>query len=240
MGMMDILIDELQLGINDDKKRWIDTKTGWKYLKKPNYNLVGKIKDVLSGDGKKEKRKATSITFVDGRPYRFEEFIERILVIANEKLYNQFNLKGNKESIDLLYEGGNEYELFELKPSDSPNSPAYALVEILKNYLMLIADGDYAGKIKSLNILAPKAYYKKYEASEDFLELLKDVSGEIEVKLLYIDEDFNDGFIKEIIGINPENRETINLSKFKENIIQIKSLKMENWKELTKDNWSNL
>ena len=105
------------------------------------------------------------------QPYRIEEALERFIVLSNGiGFYNQIPIGGGKESIDIgIKESHSKFIFVELKPWDSGNNPLYALIESLKNLVEYrtilkrkIAKIDEFEHIE-LMLLAPVAYYQKYE-----------------------------------------------------------------------------
>ena len=107
----------------------------------------------------------------DKSPYRLEEALERFIIVSNpDNFYNQVPIGGGKESIDIgIEENDSRFVFVELKPWNSNDSPLYAIVESLKNFMeyRIIQERD----IKRLNdfdeielmILAPEAYYMAFD-----------------------------------------------------------------------------
>jgi len=111
----------------------------------------------------------------DGTPYRPEEALERFIIVSNpDNFYYQVPIGGRKESVDMgIKEGKSKFIFVELKPWDSVNSPLYAIVESLKNFIEYriilerkIATNNTFDEVELL-ILAPKEYYKAYNLIDD-------------------------------------------------------------------------
>ncbi len=128
------------------------------------------------------------------QPYRTEEALERFIVISNgDTFYNQIPIGGGKESIDIgIKESDSRFIFVELKPWKSNDSLLYALIESLKNLVeyRIILKRKIAEieeyKYIDLMILAPAAYYQKYELldpngrrSEDKLSVVRDTLAKI-------------------------------------------------------------
>lgn len=110
--------------------------------------------------------------------WRAEEAIERVLIVKNEDLWNQFNLgDGGKENIDLVRadSDGKILEIYELKKESTGDAPIYALYEVLKNYQLIKKFPNIElQKPLELTILAPKEYFKHYQNSMDeFCKIVK-------------------------------------------------------------------
>jgi hypothetical protein len=128
-------------------------------------------------------------------PYRPEEALERFIIVSNsEKFYNQVPIGGRKESIDIgIKENDSKLIFVELKPWKSGDSPLYAIVESLKNFIeyKIIQEKD----IRRLNDfdeielmdLAPESYYMAFDlidkdgkARIDKIPVLKETLSSIE------------------------------------------------------------
>jgi hypothetical protein len=105
------------------------------------------------------------------QPYRTEEALERFIVLSNDiRFYNQIPIGGGRESIDIgIRESDSKFIFVELKLWESNDSPLYALVESLKNLVEYwtipkekIPENKKYEHIE-LMVLAPVAYYQKYE-----------------------------------------------------------------------------
>lgn len=127
-------------------------------------------------------------------PGRTEEALERVLTLCNSKMCNQFPLSGDKENIDLIYD---KNEIIELKQWGTKETPLYAFVELIKNYTVIKNKKELKDinpvDIKTLTILAPWDYYKKFE-KEGYKKLkgvIKDAERDIGIKITvkYIDID---------------------------------------------------
>ena len=128
------------------------------------------------------------------QPYRTEEALERFIALSNgDRFYNQIPIGGGKESIDIgIKESHSKFIFVELKPWDSGNNPLYALIESLKNLIEYrtilkrkIAKIEEYKHIE-LMVLAPVAYYRKYELlepngmrSENNLSVVRDTLAKI-------------------------------------------------------------
>ena len=242
MNNMETVISELQHK-SVTNERWIDTIGGWN-----NFNFESACKDInlkyaiskaIIISGKKEFRKATDITFIKGKPYRKEEFIERLLTLANINLYNQFNIASNKESIDLIQsdsimvEAATSLNIIELKEWNSNDTPIYGIIELLKNYLILETDIVFRTKIKQLSFIAPKAYFEKYKGYEGYFSLLDKIRTEfpeIDLNIFYLD--VSEQSLYDIIKTTEEN-EIIKLSDYENEIQGISKLNMENWVKIS-------
>ena len=104
-----------------------------------------------------------------GRPGRPEEALERLIVHNNQDhMYGQMPIGGGKESVDIVKLKNQTGTFIELKPWRSSNSPLYALLEGLKNFMLyrwLESDGHPGCKIISdvnLVVLAPLSYFQAY------------------------------------------------------------------------------
>jgi hypothetical protein len=226
---MTYIIEELQ----KDAERWIDTRTGWNNADFiTGKNLVRKMRAILAPQGKGEFRKATKITFVKGAPGRPEEFLERCLVVKNEELYNQFNIAEGKESIDLIRSKNRKtiIEIIELKAWESKDTLTHALVELLKNFLML--EQNLKPSIELLTIAAPSQYFKKFlEETQlgNFKKLVNETAQELGVPIQLKSIHITSEKIIKAISLSTDSNETIDLNTIKENGNEISGLDYSKW-----------
>lgn len=182
MSYFDEIIEKIQGGTKPENKfRWIDTKSGWNGLNreiamKGVMKFIENSEEALNGakrfSGKRKSCSNNKTHFTIVRKenkiwaWREEEALERFITSVNEtKIQNQIIAGENhKEAIDLvLYEGNEIIEMIELKPWKSKNNPAYAFLELIKNYLLAQNDLKH---VKSMTMLAPLDYYKIYFKEE--------------------------------------------------------------------------
>jgi len=119
-------------------------------------------------------RKKNNFTVISGdKPGKPEEALERFITLSNPgNYYNQFPLRGRRESSDIaILNNVSKHVLIELKPWHSNNSPLYALIESLKNLITYrtfrVKNINYHRNFihfneADLNLLAPMSYYQDY------------------------------------------------------------------------------
>lgn len=188
----------------------------------------------------------------DKSPYRLEEALERFIIVSNpDNFYNQVPIGGRKESIDIGIKENNSKLIFvELKPWKSNDSPLYAIVESLKNFMeyRIIQEKD----IKRLNdfdeielmILAPEAYYMAFDLIDkhgktriDKIAILKKTLSSINSKfkvdisfmVLQLDENNFHAICRKIY----DNRKVIGQGEI--NLSETDSIQI-----LARDNWKLL
>lgn len=261
MSNMEQLIATMQDNSNA-KNRWIDTKTGWIHYR---HNEDKGKKALTKHIGKffpsaiRDSNLAFTVVKKDGNIWapRPEEALERAIAAINDKnMRNQYNIneKKPKEAVDLIILDEKEVMgLIELKPWVSNNNPAYAFVELLKNYCLAKNNKS----IKELILLAPLKYYQCYSYKKPITEFLNtirkfnDDDHKVKFKLKYIEleyEDF-DKLIKDLtdqIKWQPVSHTkrfdevtTIDFSKpaFKKKLAELKeSLIYSNWKTIADTN----
>ena len=183
--MKDILSTVIkQLDTQKTKYCRIRHKRGWlEYLEdgdlvfRPS-ELHDILRRVVDSEGKTPRgnkllalRKSTTFTArKDKAPYRPEEALERFIIVSNsDNFYNQIPIGGRKESIDIgITENNSKLIFVELKPWKSTDSPLYAMVESLKNFMeyRIIQERNierlHDFDEMELMILAPEAYYMEF------------------------------------------------------------------------------
>jgi hypothetical protein len=173
--------------LGTQKRRYcrIKHKRGWlEYLEdgglgfKPS-KLHNIFRQVVDSEGNRPRgnklltlRRKTSFTARKNKaPYRPEEALERFIIVSNsDDFYNQVPIGGRKESIDIGIKENNSKLIFvELKPWKSNDSPLYAIVESLKNFMeyRIIQERNIKRRNDfdeiELMILAPEAYYMAFD-----------------------------------------------------------------------------
>lgn len=161
-----------------DNTRFINCKAGFYNFHKLDDNFLKFLANITTENVIKETEKAkikpkstqdnkTTLT-VDSSVKRFEEMIERLILLTNKDKYvieNQYPIhdKNQPSHIDLLLKDKKTTYIIELKQWDraSANPPSYAAIEALKNYYMYLKGERKNDKNNIiLMILAPKRYYK--------------------------------------------------------------------------------
>jgi len=217
-GILGAVIDELRSEKSryrlSDLKYWLDFLRNGKLFMTPNelrraFEKVFENEDMKPrGDKLLYPRRSTKFTVKSGDiPGRDEEALERFIIVSNnqENCCNQFPIGGGKESIDIaILNDQKRHEFIELESWDSEDTPIYAIVEILKNHFeyQIIKKEKIKHHEKftcfnevDLVVLAPRAYYKKYNLinketalpENNNLQLLKkvlnDLSSEFEINI---------------------------------------------------------
>lgn len=195
--------------------------------------------------------------FVIGVP---ENNLERLLIIANEQKKNIANQipTPDKGHVDLYFEQDNEINIVELKQWKGNDNPLFAIVELLKNYNLLLLSKEnekvrndyniYYDKKKcyvNLILLAPVEYYRKFAKGCNKKTLVKYfniigklnelLKGEkIKISLQYINFEDN---IKNIV----KPKQIIKKDNWRNYYNQFSGSVLSNW-QILKDveNWSNL
>lgn len=182
------IIRDIQHGVTIDKKRWIDSFCGWKnYECDRGLDILSSIEKSLEGcELKPNHTEHPNLNFSIVHKarktwaFRVEEALERFIVLVNQEHFsNQYNLGTNhkRESIDLISKANGVVNLYELKPWRSKNSPAYAFIELLKNYILYMKINQNVVP-NALVLLAPEEYFSTYfgkeysNASKNFFELV--------------------------------------------------------------------
>jgi hypothetical protein len=131
---------------------------------------------------------------VDGKPFRPEEALERLIINSNIEgnIFNQIPIGGGKESIDIGIKENRKFIFVELKPWSSKNSPLYTIIQGLKNLVEYRV--IHEKKIKNidhfepvdLTVLAPEAYYQEYrlidgagDRIEENVKVIERLMGEL-------------------------------------------------------------
>jgi len=124
-----------------------------------------------------------------------ENLWERLILLANNDIYNQLCVGFSRESVDLVYSSDinriKRESFIELKTSRNTNNPLYAFIELLKNYILTLktskdhiltknliknkaipADNPLGEckDIVELSLLAPKFYYSHFLYSDKIIE----------------------------------------------------------------------
>ncbi len=200
MSNMEEIIQALQGYKPENKKRWIDSTTGWQNLTEipDDYSkkVIDGIKDFFDvPENNEENKSRTKITLVKKNEkvwfYREEEALERLICLFNDDCSSQYSLgQKAKESVDIVISRGGKRAFIELKPWDSGNSPMFGVVELLKNYF-LCSDNK---NITELIFLAPKEYFEKYTVKGSWVNFFEFVdnaneqlNGRTTLKVKYID-----------------------------------------------------
>lgn len=201
MSNMEQLIATIQGNNEIAKERWIDTKAGWQHYRhdKKKETVSDMIGELLSPAIRDSALTFTVVKNELGiRPWRLEEALERAIVTVNKNnMKNQYNINKQKpkEAVDIaiLDESNLRVKgLIELKPWKNANSPAYAFVELLKNYSLSQNNKD----IKELILLAPRKYYQHYsnrckKTIEEFLTTIQQFNeankNKVKFELKYIE-----------------------------------------------------
>lgn len=194
--------------------------------------------------------------FVIGVP---ENNLERLLVIANEQKKNIANQipTPDKGHVDLYFEQDNEINIVELKQWEGNDNPLFAIVELLKNYNLLLLSKENEGvrnyynihlddKKTSVNLilLAPVEYYRKFakgcnketlvmyfDIIEKLNELLK--NEKIKICIEYINFENN---IKDKV----KPKQIIKKDNWRNYYNQFSGSALSNWQALKNANiWSN-
>ena len=218
--MKDILSTVIkQLDTQKTKFCRIKHKRGWlEYLEDGDLvfrasELHDILRRVVDSEGKTPRgnkllalRKKTTFTArKDKAPYRPEEALERFIIVSNSgNFYNQIPIGGRKESIDIgITENNSKLIFVELKPWKSTDSPLYAIVESLKNFMEYRIIQERS--IERLNdfdeielmILAPEAYYMEFGLIDSYgktridkisilKKTLRSISSEFKVNISFM------------------------------------------------------
>ncbi len=191
--LLDDIIGEIQKGFEN---RFCENPTAWKNLKYydiENFSeyLADKVNDAVKNKVNRYEKKTTNNKEEDnirdgfkianntkgvqfGQPENtFEKLIAYMLDEEHcfKMVRNQMFVPDGGH-IDIYCENENECNLIELKQWENQgNSPLYSIIEILKNYYLLLKRNDDAINncisIKNLRhinliVLAPKKYYEDY------------------------------------------------------------------------------
>ena len=224
-GILKEVISHLQS--NKAKYCRITHKRGWlEYLKDGDLVFTAQelhqtLRKVIDSDQMRPKgnklfclrRKYNFTIKADKAPYRTEEALERFIAISNaENFYNQIPIGGGKESIDIgIKENDSKFTFIELKPWSSTNSPLYALVESLKNFIeyriILKRKIKNIPRFKELNliILAPKDYYQDYNLIDDNGLYRKDMIRVLEKTLKGIGSEFQTNITFMVLEIKKDD-----------------------------------
>jgi len=131
--------------------------------------------------------------------WRNEEALERVITakLTQDNYFNQYHLGNSKENIDMIqWEDNSIKKIIELKAENGSDSPLYALAELLKNYYIVKADGQFLAENLELIVLAPKEYYLHYEKSMPIFRTIVDM---FELKLKNI------SILIQTVGISSDN-----------------------------------
>ena len=185
-------------------------------------SLAKKIKDIIKTEFNTKKNsfkdyqntsenenKRNQVTFVEGKPWRREEALERLLILF-DNLTNQKTTPDGGH-VDIVFKTPDGQEKFiELKMCSEKymsNTPLFAFIESLKNKYLIenisdtpceelkkVSHKDGEPQVNELIILAPFDYYKKYyinnPKSVENLYLLKDIYNE-EYKITIVFKSLN-------------------------------------------------
>ena len=260
-------LDEIIESFSEKFSKYFENKSGWNDLYKLNEvdelanciicNTENKTTGLIEPKRYRKERIKTdfSITqssnradFVIGVP---ENNLERLLIIANEQKKNIANQipTPDKGHVDLYFEQDNEINIIELKQWNGNDNPLFAIVELLKNYNLLLLSDENKNVRKYYNIhlnnenscvnlilLAPVEYYNKFAKGcnkktlvtyfniiRKLNELLKD--KKIKISLQYINFKNN---IKDIV----KPKQVVKKDDWRNYYNQFSSNALSNWKIL--------